>query len=154
MEPTLPPLLPSGAAAILRGTCRALVAADMAVIGEFALANGRRADIAALDRNGLITIVEIKSSLVDFRTDRKWQDYLDYCDYFYFAVDAEFPAEVLPDEEGLIIADAFAAEIVRPAATRPLSAARRKAMLLRFGRTAAARLQYLLDPAAPSGMVD
>lgn len=137
---------PDITAGILRGVSRALVAADHAVLTELALANGRRADVAALDHRGQITIVEIKSSLADFRADQKWQDYLDYCDFFYFAVTDGFPEAVLPPEEGRMIADRFTAETLSPAVHRPLSAARRKAMLIRFARAGAGRLQVLVDP--------
>jgi hypothetical protein len=136
----------SGAAGILRGVARALSAAGQAVLPEVPLANGRRADLLALDRSGTITLVEIKSSRADFVADRKWQEYLDYCDRFYFAVAAGFPLELLPPGEGLILADRFAGEILREARLRCLSAARRRAMLIRFARAAAGRLQALLDP--------
>jgi hypothetical protein len=69
-----------------------------------------------------------------------------YCDRFYFAVGRDFPLELLPPEEGLILADRFGAEIVREARLRALSPARRKAMLIRFGRAAAGRLRILVDP--------
>jgi len=135
-----------GAGDILRGVARALGAADQAVLAEVPLANGRRADLVALDRSGTISLVEIKSGRADFLADRKWQDYLDYCDRFYFAVAAGFPLELLPPEEGLILADRFAGEVARGAQLRCLGAARRKAMLIRFARVSAGRLQALLDP--------
>ena len=91
-------------------------------------------------------LVEIKASRADFLADRKWQDYLDYCDRFYFAVAAGFPLDLLPPGEGLILADRFAGEILREARFRCLAAARRKAMLIRFARASAGRLQALLDP--------
>ncbi len=137
---------PDVTAGILRGISRALAMADQAVLSEMSLANGRRADLVAVDHRGQITIVEIKSSLADFRADHKWRDYLDYCDLFYFAVTDGFPQRTLPAEEGLMVADAFAAEIMRPAQHRPLSAARRKAMLIRFARIAATRLLAHVDP--------
>ena len=136
----------SGAADIVRGAARALAAADQAVVAEVPLANGRRADLVALDRGGTITLVEVKASRADFVADRKWQDYLDYCDRFYFAVAAGFPLELLPPDEGLILADRFAGEILRAARIRCLSAPRRKAMLIRIARAAAGRLQAVLDP--------
>ncbi len=139
-------MTPLGAADILRGVARALVAADQAVVAELALANGRRADLVALDRAGMITLVEVKASRADFLADRKWQAYLDYCDRFYFAVADGFPLELLPPAEGLIRADRFAAEILRQAPVRTLAAARRKALLIRFARASASRLQALLDP--------
>ena len=137
------------AAAIVRGVARALGAADHAVLVEVPLANGRRADVLAIDRHGTVTIVEVKSSRADFASDRKWRDYLDFCDRFTFAVGAGFPLDLLPAHEGCLLADAYGAEELRPPQHRPLSAARRKAVLLRFGRLAAMRLQHLLDPMAP-----
>jgi hypothetical protein len=136
----------SGAAEIVRGVARALAAADQAVVAEVPLANGRRADLVALDRSGTITLIEVKASRADFVADRKWQDYLDFCDRFYFAVAAGFPLELLPPDEGLILADRFAGEILRAARIRCLSAPRRKAMLIRIARAAAGRLQAVLDP--------
>jgi hypothetical protein len=135
-----------GAADILRGVARALAAADQAVVTELTLANGRRADLVGLDRTGLITLVEVKASRADFLVDRKWRAYLDYCDRFYFAVADGFPLELLPPAEGLIRADRFAAEILREPPIRTLAAARRKALLIRFARASAGRLQALLDP--------
>ncbi|HLT00753.1 MAG TPA: MmcB family DNA repair protein, partial [Geminicoccaceae bacterium] len=87
-----------------------------------------------------------KSCRADFRGDRKWHEYLAFCDRFYFAVARDFPLDLLPAEEGVILADRFGAEIVRPARLRALGPARRKAMLIRFGRAAATRLHGLLDP--------
>lgn len=110
------------------------------------LANGRRADIAAIDPKGRITIVEIKSSVEDFRSDQKWPEYQPFCDHFYFAVNSEFPAELIPNEAGLIIADSFGGAILRDAPNTPLNAARRKAITLRFARLAAQRLSALNDP--------
>jgi hypothetical protein len=135
-----------GAEDIVRGVARALAAADQAVITELALANGRRADLVALDRTGIITLVEVKASRADFLADRKWPAYLGYCDRFYFAVADGFPLRLLPPEEGLIRADRFGAEILRQAPLRALGAARRKALLIRFGRASAGRLLLLLDP--------
>jgi hypothetical protein len=131
---------------LLRGVGRALAEADHAVIAELPLHNGRRADMAAVDRAGAITLVEVKSCRADFRSDRKWYEYLPYCDLFYFAVGRDFPLDLLPPDEGLILADRFGAEIVRDARLRALSPARRKAMLIRFGRAAAGRLRTLVDP--------
>jgi len=122
--------------------------ADMGegALTEVTLANGRRADVLALDGRGYLTIVEIKSGPVDFKTDRKWREYLEFCDAFYFAVAEGFPVELLPDDTGLMIADRWSAHIVRAAQVEPLSAARRKAMLLRFGLLASNRLRLLVDP--------
>jgi len=137
---------PDVTARLSRGVGRALVALDHAVLFELPLANGRRADVAALDHLGQVTIIEIKSGIPDFRADHKWHDYRDYCDFFAFAVAPDFPDDILPDDEGLMIADEYGGEFVRPPPHRPLNAARRKAMLIRFARIGARRLHGLLDP--------
>ena len=136
------------AAAIRRGAMRLLLDLDLAAIPEVTLPNGRRADLLALGAGGELTLVEIKSSREDFLTDRKWPDYLGFADLFYFAVAPDFPLELLPGDEGLIVADRFAATLVRPARPRSVAASRRRAVLLRFARTAALRLQGAADPMA------
>lgn len=118
----------------------------MAPVSEISLANGRRADVAAVAGSGEIWIVEIKSSIEDFRTDQKWPEYRDYCDRLFFAVAPSFPNEILPADAGLIIADRYGGEILRPAPEHKLAGARRKAMTLRLVRTAAFRLQAAIDP--------
>lgn len=125
---------------ILRGTCRLLVDLGASPILEWTLANGRRADIAALDRGGDIVIIEVKSCRADFEADGKWQDYLEFADRFYFAVDRDFPRELLPEECGLILSDRYGGAILREGARSPLAPARRKAAMLRFARHAADRL--------------
>lgn len=128
------------AANIVRGVTRHFFDLGLSCVLELTLANGRRADIAAIDSAGQITIVEVKSCRTDFMTDGKWQDYLDFCDRFFFAVDSDFPRGILPGETGLILADRYGAAIARDSGVTPLAAARRKAMLLRFGKYAADRL--------------
>ncbi len=125
---------------LTRGVIRMLIDLGLSPLAEFKLANGRRADIAALDRQGRLTIVEVKSCRADFEADQKWPDYIGYCDQFYFAVDLAFPTDLLPPGEGLIVADAYGATIKRPASTRSLGAARRKAVTIRFARQAVRRV--------------
>jgi hypothetical protein len=134
------------AAALQRGVCRTFRALGYSVLTELPLANGRRADVVGLSPSGDVLIVEIKSCLIDYRTDGKWHEYLDYCDRLYFAVATDFPCEVIPDEAGLILADRYGAELVREPVEERLPAARRKAMMLCFARAAALRLQHHLDP--------
>ena len=136
----------SGAAGILRGVQRLLAAYGLESIAEMVLSNGRRADACALAASGEIWIVEIKSSIADFRSDQKWPDYRDYCDRLFFAVDPDFPVEILPADTGLILADRFGGELIRPAPEFRLTAARRKAVTLAFGRAAAMRYRAALDP--------
>jgi hypothetical protein len=131
---------------ICRGVARLLRAHGMAAVAEVALANGRRADVAGIAGSGEIWIVEIKSSVEDFRTDGKWPEYREFCDRLFFAVAPLFPTEILPPDTGLIVADRYGGEIVRAAPEHRLAAARRKAMTLRVLHTAAFRLQAAIDP--------
>ena len=134
------------AAAVQRGTGRMLRQAGLAFVPELPLVTGRRVDIIAVDQKGVISVIEIKSSVADFRSDSKWHEYRDFCDRLYFAVPPDLPQEILPEETGLIVADAYGAEILREAPEHKLSAARRKAVLLRFARAAALRLHNVFDP--------
>jgi hypothetical protein len=131
---------PDVTALLARGVQRLLVDHGFAPVLELPLGNGRRADIAALGPKGEVWIVETKSCVADFAVDAKWPDYLAYCDRFYFAVTEQFPQALLPNEAGLIVADAFGGEILRSPASNPLAGARRKALTLAIARLAALRL--------------
>ena len=133
---------------LARGVGRLLRHMGYDSLTEFTLRSGRRADVVGIDRKGKIVIAEIKISAADFRTDRKWTEYLEFCDLFYFAVPLEFPDEMLPGELGLIRADAYSGDIVRPSAKnpKPLHASRRREVTLRFARVAAKRLRRWEDP--------
>lgn len=135
---------------IARGTRRFLRARGFATLAEMALRSGRRADLVALGPDGTLHIVEIKSSVADFRADQKWPDYRLHCDRLYFAVTAAMPLEILPPEAGLIVADAYGAALVREAPEHRLAPATRRMMTLRFARVAADRLHGLSDPACAS----
>ena len=134
------------AEAMARGITRLMRNRDETCLTEFTLKTGRRVDVITLDRKGLFTVIEIKSSISDFRSDNKWHEYLDFCDRFYFAVPLKFPTNILPTKNGLIIADGYSAEILRESTPRSMNAARRKALTLRFARTAATRLMRLTKP--------
>ena len=125
---------------------RLLASLDYRSLTEFLLPDGRRADVAAIDGRGGFAIVEVKSSVADFRTDGKWPCYRAFCDSFYFAVDPAFPLALLPGDVGIIVADGFEGVVLRPSPVLELKGARRRALLLRFARTAAARLTLLQDP--------
>lgn len=140
-----PPLPLQPGQRIARGVQRHLQAMDFASIAEFVPSGGLRVDVIALAPRGEIWIVECKSGREDFRADRKWQAYLPWCDRFFWAVDADFPTDLLPETTGLIIADDFDAEILRWPEPTPLAAARRKALTLKFARTAATRLRLALE---------
>ena len=133
---------------LARGVCRALRGMDFVTVEELVPAPGLRVDVMALGPRGEVWVVECKSGRADYRSDRKWQHYLDWCDRFFWAVDAEFPVELLPAETGLILADPYDAEVLRMGPETPLAPARRKVMVQKFARHAATRLQALRDPAA------
>ncbi|MEM1376908.1 MAG: MmcB family DNA repair protein [Pseudomonadota bacterium] len=125
---------------IRRGLQTLFAEMGFATLTEVTLATGRRADMMCLATDGKIWIVEIKSSVEDFRVDQKWPEYRDYCDVFAFATLPNVPSNIFPQEEGLILADSHGAEITRYPQTVALSAARRKSLLISFGRAAAQRL--------------
>ena len=131
---------------LARGVARLLASHGLVCIEELVPTRGLRVDVMALGPKGELWIVECKSSRADFQSDQKWQGYLDWCDRFFWAVDAEFPSEILPDDTGLMIADAYGGEILRMAPERKLAAARRKVLLRKFAATAARRLHLLRDP--------
>jgi hypothetical protein len=139
---------------LARGVCRAIEQLGYASLVEFPLANGRRADILALGKSGDLIVVEIKSSVADFRADRKWTSYREFADCLYFAVPRDFPALLIPEDCGLIVADGFGAALLRDGMSHPLAPSRRRALTLRFARIAATRLRRQLDPQAgtPDGL--
>ena len=131
---------------LARGVSRALRGHDFVTVEELVPASGLRVDVMALGPKGEIWIVECKSSRADFQSDRKWQGYLEWCDRFFWAVDGDVPTELLPDQTGLILADAYDAEIVRMGPEAKLAPARRKVMVQKFARHAAVRAQAARDP--------
>lgn len=133
---------------IQRGVRRLFSEMGCVTLPEFSLVNGRRADVIALCGAGRLTIVEIKSSVADFRADRKWPDYRDFCDRFFFAIPEDVPEALIPEECGLIVADAYGAAILREAPEHALSGPRRKAVTLRFAHSAARLLHAMADPGA------
>ena len=137
------------ALAIARGTARYLHALGYCVVSELPLPSGRRADLVALGGDGEIIIVEIKSSVADFRADQKWMDYRQHCDRLFFATHAGVPCDIFPAEAGLIVADAFYAAIICEAPEQRIPAATRKSVMLRFAHAAALRLQAIADPQGP-----
>lgn len=144
----IPVIARSDAALLARGVCRALDQLGYASLVEFPLANGRRTDVLALGRRGDLIAVEIKSSVADFRADQKWPIYRDFADRLYFAVASGFPIALIPEDCGVMVADACGASVLREGQTTTLTARRRRAVTLRFARIAAARLRRSLDPEA------
>ncbi len=133
------------AARLARGVIRVFKSFDYVSLTEFTLANNRRADICALGPKGQIAIIEIKSSIADFKSDSKWPDYAEYCDKLYFAVGHAFPKALIPEHVGLIVADGFGGAVLREPDAHLLAAARRKALTLRFAHKATQRLMRI-DP--------
>ena len=125
--------------AVTRGAGRLMAALGYAALLEVTLPNGRRADLMAIGPKGQIVIVEVKSSVEDYRVDQKWGEYAPFCDAFYFAVAPHFPREILPIGPGLIVADGFGGAVLIEAPLIPLAPARRKALTLGFARLAAMR---------------
>ncbi|MFD1340921.1 MmcB family DNA repair protein [Litorisediminicola beolgyonensis] len=139
---------------LARGVCRHLALGHgFSVIEEFVPERGRRVDVMALGPKGEIWVVECKSSRADFMSDGKWQGYLDWCDRYFWAVDQEFPTDLLPEGTGLIVGDAYDAEILRMAPEHKLSGARRNALVRRFAAHAARRLLALRDPDAGMALI-
>ena len=141
---SIPQLMPGQLLA--RGVSRHLRMLDFVSVQELVPAPGLRVDVMGLGPKGEIWVVECKSSRADFQSDHKWQGYLDWCDRFFWAVDQDFPTELLPDETGLLIADAYDAEVIRMGPETKLAPARRKVMIQKFARHAAVRDQSARDP--------
>jgi hypothetical protein len=118
----------------------------MACYAEVPLVNGRRADVLAVGGKGEIWIIEIKSSVIDYRVDAKWPNYKDFCDRFFFCKPPELDAAIFPAEEGLMVADGHGGDIMRLAPLDQLAPARRKAMMLKLARLGADRVHALMDP--------
>lgn len=141
------PLLSPGQR-LARGVCRHLLGHGFVTVEELVPAPGLRVDVMALGPKGEVWVVECKSGRADFAADRKWQNYLEWCDRFFWAVDAAFPVDLLPEGTGLIVGDDYDAEILRVGPETPMAPARRKVMVQKFARHAALRLQALRDPLA------
>lgn len=125
---------------VRRGVQRLLLELGACVVPELVLSGGRRADLVALTRKGDIWIIEVKTSIEDFRVDRKWPEYRLHSDRFFFATHPEVPAHIFPEECGFILSDGYGAEVLREAPEHRLAAATRKALTLRIARAAANRL--------------
>ena len=139
---------------LARGVCRHLRSHGFVTVEELVPTSGLRVDVMALGPKGEIWIIECKSSRADYQSDSKWQGYLEWCDRFFWAVDGDFPVDILPPETGLMLADAYDADIQRMGPETKLAAARRKVMTLKFARHAATRLQSYRDPrVTPEGII-
>ncbi len=131
---------------LARGLCRHLTAHNFIGLTEFVPTRGLRVDVIALGPKGEIWVVECKSSRADFASDSKWSGYLEWCDRYFWCVDADFPQDILPDGTGLILADGYDAQIMHYGPETKLPAARRKALTQKIARDAMRRLQGFQDP--------
>ena len=131
---------------IARGVMRHFAQIGLSSLSEFSPTRGLRVDIITLGMSDEIWIVECKSGQNDFKSDKKWQNYLDWCDRYFWAVDANFPIGILPSDTGVIIADTYDASILRDSPLNKLSAARRKKIMNSVARSACNRLLLHTDP--------
>lgn len=134
---------------VRRGVQVLLADLRFAALPELTLSNGRRADLIALSDKGEIWIIEIKSSIEDFRVDRKWPDYRNYCDRLFFATHPGVPLDIFPEDCGLLLSDGYAGHLVREAPEHRIAPATRKSVTLEFSRTAAQRLMLAEWAARP-----
>ena len=146
MPDDLKPLILKPGQLLARGVCRHLLTHDFVTVEELTPTGNLRVDVMALGPKGEVWVIECKSGRTDYLTDRKWQGYMEWCDRFFWAVDADFPTELLPEHTGLIVADAYDAEIIRMAPEAKLPPARRKVMVQKFARHAAIRHHAARDP--------
>ena len=151
MQMTEPNLPEQPGFRLARGVARLLRSLDHAVLCEFVPSRGLRVDVISITPKGEIWVVECKSCRADYVADRKWQGYLEFCDRFFWAVDAGFPDEILPAGTGLIRADPWGAELIRTAPEQRLPAARRARLLRDIARVSTMRLLALKDPMGISG---
>lgn len=150
-DPDAPILPPRPGQRLTRGVARMLTGMGHAALAEFVPTGGLRVDVISISPKGEIWVVECKSGRADFVSDRKWQGYLAFCDRFFWAVDADFPQELLPEGSGLIRADPWGAEMLRMAPETRLAGARRARLLRDIARVSTARLLALTDPMGVSG---
>ncbi|SCB61416.1 hypothetical protein GA0061105_1185 [Rhizobium aethiopicum] len=125
---------------VRRGTQILLHEMRHAVLPELPLASGRRADLITLSEKGEVWIIEIKTSIEDFRVDRKWPEYRLHCDRLFFATHQDVPLDIFPEECGLFLSDGYGAHMIREAPEHRMAPATRKSVTLSFSRAAAQRL--------------
>ena len=131
---------------IARGVMRHFAQMGLPSLSEYSPVRGLRVDVIVLAPSDEIWIVECKSSKIDFKSDKKWQNYLEWCDRYFWAVDSDFPKDILPLDTGLIIADSYDAKILIESPLNKLPAARRKKIVRSMASTACNRLAAYTDP--------
>lgn len=139
---------------VRRGVQRLCLDLNIHVLPEVSLRSGRRADLVGLTRKGEIWIIEIKSSVEDWKADRKWPDYRNYCDRLFFATHPQVPCEIFPQDCGFILSDGYGGEILRDAPEHKLAPATRKALTLQLARIGANRLTLAEMAGTPMPITD
>lgn len=143
---------PARTLAVTRAAMRFCALRGWAPVEQVPLPDGRRADILALQPTGDFVILEVKSCARDYLSDAKWPDYRAWCDRLYFAVDLDFPQDLLPEDAGLVVAEDREAALLREAPEHRLAPARRRSLLHRYAMLAGGRLAALSDPAGAAEM--
>ena len=111
------------------------------VLREFKLRNRRRVDLVITNDNGWIIIIEIKSSPEDFLSDKKWSEYIDWADQFYFGVAHNFPIGILPKEHGIITTDGFDVYQAQPSPVQKLNGSRRNNLIRKIAKASMRRIE-------------
>jgi hypothetical protein len=111
------------------------------VLREFKLKNRRRVDLVTINDKGWIIIIEIKSSPEDFLSDKKWGEYIDWADQFYFGVAHNFPISILPKEHGIITTDGFDVYQAQPSPIHKLNGSRRNNLICKMAKVSMRRIE-------------
>ena len=111
------------------------------VLREFKLKNRRRVDLVTINDKGWIIIIEIKSSPEDFLSDKKWGEYIDWADQFYFGVAYNFPISILPKEHGIITTDGFDVYQAQPSPIHKLNGSRRNNLICKMAKVSMRRIE-------------
>ena len=111
------------------------------VLREFKLKIRRRVDLVIINEKGWIIIIEIKSSPEDFLSDKKWGEYIDWADQFYFGVAHNFPIGILPKEHGIITTDGFDVYQAQPSPVSKLNGSRRNNLIRKMAKASMRRIE-------------
>lgn len=79
---------------------------NIIVFKEVELSPHLRCDILCITYEEQVIIIELKTCKQDFKSDNKWQKYMDYCDYFYFFSPRDIvPIDEIDNKVGLLYLD-------------------------------------------------
>ncbi|QDH83400.1 hypothetical protein [Achromobacter phage Motura] len=94
-----------------------------------------RADILAMSMSQEIIVVEIKSSVADFRSDKKMHLYLDYCNKAYLACSLEVYKKIKADIHpgfGVMIIGEKSVRVIKNAKRRDMDPEIRMGVIMRL----------------------